>query len=493
MANRTVIYTAIFGSYDELQEPAALPPDCDFICFTDKPQKSKHWQIRIMGMPVPGDLTRSNRRIKMLAHEYFPEYKYSVYVDGNVLVRGDVNDLIRDYLAKTNMALYRHDSRDCIYDEAEAIIKLGKEKGRWQDDPLVIERQMARYRAERYPPHNGLGTTLILLRRHNEPDVRQVMEAWWNIERGESKRDQLSFNYAAWKHNFAFSYISGYSRDNPYFLRHRGHHKPPQKGIKSYLKRVISAIRQRVRFWSTYGFRFSCPFCGWRAQKFYTLGLTHAVLAEKQVIGAGKRQNAKCPKCGSKERERLIYLYLKQYGWFNVEKRRVLHVAPERNLSQALQAKYGESYVNTNYNPKKNTSIHADIQALPFPDQSFDLIICSHVLEHVEDDALAMREFYRVLKTRGLAILPVPFSPMFKETLEDGSVTSPEERARIFGQEDHVRLYGTDYLGRLQNAGFKACALLPEQFLTSGEIKKAALNPREPLFLAAREKNPCQR
>ncbi|KKS22834.1 MAG: hypothetical protein UU81_C0047G0006 [Microgenomates group bacterium GW2011_GWC1_41_8] len=498
MANRTVIYTVIFGNYDELQEPAVLPPGCDFICLADKPQKSKHWQIRIMEMPVPGDLTRSNRRIKMLAHEYFPEYEYSVYIDGNVLIKGDVNELIRDYLSDANMALYRHDSRDCIYAEAEAIIKLCKEKGYCQDDPAIIRKQMERYRKENYPLHNGLGTTMVLLRRHNEPDVRRAMEAWWDIERSESKRDQLSFNYIAWKQNFSFKYFAGYSRNNDYFYRHKGHHKPPEKFLRRFFRALFrpesysQRLRKRfapIRMLSTYGFRYSCPFCGWHARRFYTLGLSHPVFAEKEIIGAGERANSKCPKCGSKERERLIYLYLNEKGWFNAEGRRILHVAPEPSLRRVLHTHYQNSYVATTYDPQKKKLVYADIQALPFESQSFDLIICNHILEHVENDKLAMRELYRVLKAGGLAILQVPFSSALAKTQEDSSIVTPDQRTQIFGQDDHVRLYGTDYIDRLMGAGFKAKALLPKQFLSEGEIKKAALNPVEPLFLATREED----
>ncbi len=234
MKNRIVIYTAIFGDYDTLREPEVIPLGCDFVCFTDKPQRSDVWQIRKVEPPVPGDMTRSNRRIKILAHEYLPEYEYSVYVDGTELVKGDMTELIQKYLQNANMAAFPHHERRCIYDEAEAVVRAGK------DDPAVVNRQMAQFRAEGYPAQRGLIATTILVRRHNEPDVRCAMEEWWAIESTQSKRDQLSFNYIAWKQEFHFAYIQeGTVKDNPYFS-HRRHTKLENLPSK-LLKRIFRA------------------------------------------------------------------------------------------------------------------------------------------------------------------------------------------------------------------------------------------------------------
>lgn len=229
--NKTVIYTAIFGDYDELREPAFIPPGCDFVCLTDRPQRSKIWQIRVINPPIPGDNTRSNRHPKMLAHEYFPEYEYSVYVDGTELVKGDINELIEKYLANANMAAFPHHARDCIYDEAEAVILSGK------DDPTIVRRQMEKFRAEGYPTKHGLIASGVLLRQHNKADVKRTMEEWWKIESTQSKRDQLSFGYAVWKQNLNFSYITeGNVKRNSYF-EHRRHQKV-ERGTRALLRRV---------------------------------------------------------------------------------------------------------------------------------------------------------------------------------------------------------------------------------------------------------------
>src|SRR3989344_3234574 len=237
MKNRTVIYTAIFGDYDTLRDPAFIPPGCDFVCFTDRPQKSKVWQMRVMEPPVPGDLTRSNRRFKMLPHEYFPNYEYSIYIDGSFLVRGDINELIEKYLSSANLAAFAHPERDCLYDEAENAIRSGK------DDPEIVRAQMAHYRAEGNPAHSGLIGSGVLVRRHRAPEVIAAMKLWWHEESTQSKRDQLSFNYAAWKTGLPFVYIPGNLKDNPYF--HCRRHQRAERGARALLKQIARYMMLR--------------------------------------------------------------------------------------------------------------------------------------------------------------------------------------------------------------------------------------------------------
>lgn len=122
-----------------------------------------------------------------------------------------------------------------------------------------------------------------------------------------------------------------------------------------------------------------------------------------------------------------------------------------------------------------------DITQLPFGENYFDLIICYHVLEHVTDDKKAMKELFRVLKSGGVALLQVPFSE--NETMEDASVTNPEERKKLFGQEDHVRYYGRrDFVSRLQQTGFKVEEVKYAQTLGEEKIKRYQLDRKEIIF-----------
>ena len=224
--NDLVIYTAIFGGKDKLIKPKYIPQNCDFVCFTDSDFKSKIWKIRKI-KPWYNDPVRNARKIKILPHKFLNEYKYSVWIDGNILLRGDVRKLIDEYLNDSNFAVHDHlqnkaDPRGCVYREAEALLNLEK-KGQFKDNPEIIKRQISKYRYEGYPEDCGLAVTMEVLRRHNEKDVIKVMEDWWVELKNNSRRDQLSFNYVAWKNNFKFTYIPGDSRDNEFFK-----HKPHQ-------------------------------------------------------------------------------------------------------------------------------------------------------------------------------------------------------------------------------------------------------------------------
>ena len=222
-----VIYTAIIGGYDELVEPSYKPEGWEFVCFSDRELKSDTWEVRPT-LPLYTDNTRTARKHKLLAHRLFPKHEYSLWIDGNIQVVGDVNKLL-PYLDNCNYSTYDHsqnqlDPRSCIYDEGKTILDLGmKNGGNYKDDPNIISRQMKRYRDEGYPAQNGLVVQMEVLRRHNEQDVVDSMEDHWVELKYNSKREQLSFNYIAWKNNLKFSYIQGDSRHNEYFLNTGAH------------------------------------------------------------------------------------------------------------------------------------------------------------------------------------------------------------------------------------------------------------------------------
>lgn len=227
-----IIYTAIFGGYDQLPDPKFIPKGWDFICFTDSDIKSDLWEIR----KVPAiyeDSTRNARKYKILPHRWFPNYEYSLWIDGNILIQEDINELVPEYLKDSNLAVHDHnlnvlDPRNCVYQEAEVIFYFGKKNGNYKDDPIIIKDQMERYIKDQYPLNNGLAVTMQLLRRHNKKDCIKAMEQWWEEIKYGSKRDQLSFNYSMWKTNTPFVYLMGDSRANKHFL-HMGKHKGKNK------------------------------------------------------------------------------------------------------------------------------------------------------------------------------------------------------------------------------------------------------------------------
>jgi SAM-dependent methyltransferase len=196
-----------------------------------------------------------------------------------------------------------------------------------------------------------------------------------------------------------------------------------------------------------------CPFCRWRFHRFLPGGIDAPVLREHHVIGGGYRQNMMCPYCESIDRERLIYLYLKTKTTVLSQSLSVLHVAPEECLQRVFLSRPNIQYVSADLESPL-AMVRMDITRIHSAANTFDVIICNHVFEHVRDDRRAMAELLRVLKPGGFAILQVPLSLTASATIEDPKVTSPEERLRVFGQRDHVRLYASDYQDRLQTVGF---------------------------------------
>jgi len=228
MASR-VIYTAILGGYDRLNEPKFVPEDTDFVCFTDQKLKSKRWQIREVSMPIENDTIRSARMYKTLPHRYLGSYEYSTWVDGNLLVRGDTNKLIEQYLTESNLAIYDHESarhmdkdrspneRCSPFEEARVLIDAVK-NGKAKYDVDKIEQQIAYYKRESMPEDTGIPLSMVVVRKHNEPDVIRFGELWWDQIKKFSRRDQISFNYAAWKTRLQFVYIKENARENEFVL-----------------------------------------------------------------------------------------------------------------------------------------------------------------------------------------------------------------------------------------------------------------------------------
>ena len=198
---KIVCYTCITRGYDELLEPFVKSPGIDFICFSDTQIESKIWQWRkIPGNLMHLDTIRQQRILKICPHRYLKEYDISIWVDGNIQIKGDLNQFIKQYnLKQCSFWTRKHPKRDCIYDEARECIAQKKAP---KD---VIEQQIAKYRAVKYPAHNKLAETGILLRRHTDLMCQKVCDVWASEVMIESYRDQLSFNYACYATKFRYN------------------------------------------------------------------------------------------------------------------------------------------------------------------------------------------------------------------------------------------------------------------------------------------------
>lgn len=166
-----------------------------------------------------------------------------------------------------------------------------------------------------------------------------------------------------------------------------------------------------------------------------------------------QRQNVLSPSTLSLERHRLLWLYLTNETNFFTSKKKVLHMAPEQCFLSRFK-KLNHEYITADID-SPIADIKADIVNLPFNDNSFDVVFCNHVLEHIQDDTKAMKELFRVMKKGGMGVFQVPQDLNRDVTFEDNSITDPKERAKIFGQYDHVRVYGRDYFDKLRSVGFK--------------------------------------
>jgi len=241
--------------------------------------------------------------------------------------------------------------------------------------------------------------------------------------------------------------------------------------FKSKLKKILTHIRYK-------GNTYACPICEYHAKSFLPAGLYV------------KRANEKCPSCGSLTRHRHVWLFLNEYlkGKQDVK---ILHFSPEKPIAVRLKKRVGVDYKTSQYDRSVLADLYLDIQAIDLPDNQFDIIICSHVLEHIPDDQKAMREIYRILKPGGIAIVLVPLWPSEKHaTYENYAITDERDRIMHFGQYDHLRIYGLDVVDRLEKAGFNVEIIDMEKRIDEQSSKRYRLHNmldiRELIFLSSK-------
>jgi SAM-dependent methyltransferase len=238
---------------------------------------------------------------------------------------------------------------------------------------------------------------------------------------------------------------------------------------RKYLQ-LFSGIGLKVVGIFYVGHAVECPICGSHYRSFLPYGRINP------------RPNALCPSCLSLERHRLIWLFLKQKTNFFSQKLSVLHIAPEHCFMKRFEKIHGDTYITGDIESPL-AKIKMDIHQMPFADNTFDVVLCNHVLEHVKDDIVAMGEIRRVLKPGGWSVMQVPFfSPVPETTTEDPSITDPRERERAFGQDDHVRKFGKDYALRIQKSGLTAEANTFASTLSPADCARFGVTANEILY-----------
>ena len=258
------------------------------------------------------------------------------------------------------------------------------------------------------------------------------------------------------------------------------------------LKTKLKSIVKRLRY---FGSQRYCAVCDRSSNQFLTfrpfadlrsnnVPITWLLLREidcmagilflRKSLGINPRPDARCPFCRSLERHRLAIIFFREKSnLFDGQSKDFLHVAPERVFKRMFSRAIGSGYLTADL-MAEGVMEKMDITDIQHPDESFNIIYCSHVLEHVPDDRKAMSEFFRVLRPSGWAVLNVPITT--DVTYEDPSITDPEERERLFGQYDHVRRYGSDYKDRLEEAGFHVSVFSPRDFLSPAEIETQGMS-----------------
>ena len=217
-----IVYTAIFGNIkDKLRTCPKESSDVTFFSFLDEQRLKKNNFLNITKWQAyeaqfkDKDLRRQARVHKVLAHKIFTNCRYSLWIDGCLkLVARDVNGIMEKHLKNADICTFKHKKRNCLYDEVKACIEQEK------DDKNIMINQVAKYLKEGYPANNGLAETTALLRRHNKATM-EFNEMWWEEIKNGSYRDQLSFNYTAWKLGITYEVFPGLATVNPYFKWHR--------------------------------------------------------------------------------------------------------------------------------------------------------------------------------------------------------------------------------------------------------------------------------
>jgi len=258
-----------------------------------------------------------------------------------------------------------------------------------------------------------------------------------------------------------------------------------------HIRQITNLLPQPLRYGLRrivfYGRSHQCEFCGNHVREFRSHGSRLPVLIERNVVGGLLRENDRCPVCHGCDRTRLMKLFLERKTNVGRAPVRLLHVAPEFGLYLWLHNQSNIDYVATDMDGSRFRHIEgmrsADITHLPFDSNDFDIIVCSHVLEHVPDDVSAFQELFRVLRPGGVAALLTPFALDGWGTDEEPTINDQAEQERRFGQWDHVRIYDCeDFLKRMDHAGFETNLYDPVRD-NPEDAEALHLNPAEKLPL----------
>ncbi len=254
--------------------------------------------------------------------------------------------------------------------------------------------------------------------------------------------------------------------------------------IKNELTVKYAIQPEKIILWRTWLYQSKnhyCCLCGHTMPVMLKFGQESPAFHSKKIVGGGIRWS-RCVFCGSLDRNRWVQYVLEHKTDIYTRLTRVLHFAPEPMIREKLRAEHCGEYITADIDAEKKVDRIEDITNISFSNDTFDFIICNHVMEHIKAEAKAFSELKRCLKTGGKVIFSVPVC-WEQKTAEDDAVTSEEQRLIEYGQKDHVRLYGNDLKQRLETHGFKVSMYRVDQELTKEEIKRMCLIPEDTVWI----------
>ena len=211
-----------------------------------------------------------------------------------------------------------------------------------------------------------------------------------------------------------------------------------------------------------------CSICG-KKSIFTSFGYDSPIYKKYNMSCGGYRENVTCPNCGANDRIRYIDYIISKYTNIYTGKNIILHIAPEKCIEEKIRDNKNCEYITGDLDPKL-AEVQVDVTNMPFKDKTFNYIIINHVFEHIKNEEKAISEVKRCLKDNGFLLFSVPIN-LDEKTFEDSSIISVEDKINFYGQPDHIRLYGYDYIERFEKFGLQI-----EEFIAEKSMSKKAIN-----------------
>ncbi len=256
---------------------------------------------------------------------------------------------------------------------------------------------------------------------------------------------------------------------------------------KNYKFFVRPLLHKAHLFYNSFGNKKKCYIC---KKKFFHFSKFRGGTKKKSgfirrlnMVGSDV-DNFRCLYCYANDRERHLFMFFDELNlWNEVKGAKVLHFAPEKNLSDKIKELKPSEYIKGDLFPANDSIKKIDATDIPFADGTFDLLICNHVLEHIPDYLQAMKEIYRVLKPKGFAILQTPYSKLLKRNFEEQNINTKEQRTFFYGQGNHVRVFSEEqFLNDLKETGFNMHIAKNSDYFDDKKCYYFGVNKKEDLI-----------